>query len=92
MIELRYAGQSLTRIWASPLDPRSTLGHDPDVEVARVLEFPLEHESLPPTLPDQVEVVIRDERRSRSLILDDWRVTRAAAGLDLPCPDERARR
>ncbi len=92
MIEVRYAGQSLTRIWASPLDPRSTLGYDPDVEVARVLEFPLEHDVLPTTLPDRVEVVIRDERPSRSLILTDWVVAPALAEVDLACPDERSQR
>ena len=47
---------------------------------------------LPTTPPDRVEVVVRDERPSRSLILTDWALAGAVASVDLPCNDERARR
>ena len=90
MLEVRFGDQVVTRTRTANEDVRSTLGYDPGVMVSRVLEFPLD--ALPDPLPDSVEVIIRDERRSRSLILDDWRVTHAVAGVDLPCPDDRARR
>ena len=92
MLEVRFGGQVVTRTRTADEDSRSTLGYDPEVMVARVLEFPLESSTLPDPLPDRVEVIVRDERRSRSLILDDWRVTHAVAGVDLPCPDDRERR
>ena len=92
MLEVRFGGQVVTRTRTADEDVRSTLGYDPGVLVARVLEFPLESDALPDPLPDRVEVIVRDERPSRSLILDDWRVTHAVAGVDLPCADDRARR
>lgn len=92
MIEVRYAGQTVTRNWPAAGELRSGLGFDPGVEVARTVEFPLEPGALPTELPERVEVVVRDERPSRSLFLTDWAVAGAAATVDLPCPDERARR
>jgi hypothetical protein len=92
MLEVRFGGRVVTRTQTADEDARSTLGYDPGVMVARVLEFPLESGALPDPLPDRVEIIVRDERRSRSLILDDWRVTHAVAGVDLPCPDDRERR
>jgi hypothetical protein len=92
MLGVRFGGQVVTRTRTADEDVRSTLGYDPGVLVARVLEFPLESDALPDPLPDRVEVIVRDERPSRSLILDDWRVTHAVAGVDLPCADDRARR
>lgn len=91
MLEVRFGGQVVTRTRTAVGDVRSNLGYDPRVLVARVLEFPLESQALPDPLPDTVEVIVRDERRTRSLILDDWRVSNAAAGVVLPCPDERVR-
>lgn len=92
MIEVRYAGQTVTRHWSAPGELRTSLGFDPGVEVARTVEFPLESDGLPANPPERVEVVVRDERPSRSLILTDWAVAGAAAVVDLPCPDERVRR
>lgn len=92
LLEVRYAGQAVTTTWSSVEDPRSSIGYDPRVEVARVFEFPLDHRSLPATPPTGVEVVVRDERRSRSLIIDNWVATTATATARLPCPDERVRR
>jgi hypothetical protein len=91
MFEVRYAGQALTRIWSSEEDPRSLLGFDPQVRVSRVLDFPLDG-PVPDTVPDEVEVVIRDERPPRSLILTDWELGSAVAGVVLACPDERVAR
>jgi hypothetical protein len=92
MLEVRYAGQVVTRSWPADGELRSSLGFDPGVEVTRVLEFPLEPERFPAAPPDRVQVVVRDERPSRSLILTDWAVAGAVATVELPCPDERARR
>ena len=91
MLEVRYAGQALTRIWSSEEDPRSLLGFDPQVQVSRVLDFPLD-QPVPGSPPDEVEVLIRDERPPRSLILTDWELGSAVAGVVLACPDERAAR
>ena len=90
MLEVRFGGQVVTRTRTADEDVRSNLGYDPGVMVGRILEFPLD--ALPDPLPDRVEVIVRDERPSRGLILDDWRVTHAVAGVDLPCPDDRERR
>jgi hypothetical protein len=92
MLEVRYAGQAVTTMWASYEDPRSSGGHDPLVESSRVLEFPLDAARLPRDLPAGVQVVVRDERPPRSLILEEWGVAGAVATVALPCPDERTRR
>lgn len=92
MLEVRYADQVITRIWSAPDDPRSLLNFDPAVEVARVLDFPLDGTRMPTAPPGTVELVIRDERPSRSLILTDWELGSAVAGVLLACPDERAAR
>lgn len=92
MLEVRYADQVLTRIWSSPDDPRSLLGFDPSVEVSRVLDFPLDATRLPTAPPATADVVIRDERPSRSLILTDWELGAVVAGVVLECPDQRAAR
>lgn len=92
MVEVRYAGQAVTRSWPADGELRSSLGFDPGVEVTRTLEFPLEPGGFLAAPPDRVQVVVRDERPSRSLILTEWAVTGAVATVDLPCPDERERR
>lgn len=93
MLEVRYAGRALTRVWSvSEEDPRSLLGFDPLVEVDRVLDFPLEDVALPGDPPSEVEVVIRDERPTRSLLSDDWELGPAVADVVLACPDERTAR
>lgn len=92
MIEVRYAGQAVTQNWPADGELRSSLGFDPGVEVTVAADFPLAFEGFPATPPDRVEVVVRDERRSRSLILTEWVASDAAATVVLSCPDERVRR
>jgi hypothetical protein len=92
LFEVRYAGQAVTRTLSSPGELRSALNHDPGVDTTRSLDFPLEAEALPGALPGRVEVVVRDERPGRSLILQEWVVTHAVAAVDLRCPDQRTRR
>lgn len=92
MLEVRYAGQTLTRIWSSEEDPRSLLGFDPGVQVDRVLDFPLEEGRAPAAPPPEVVLVIRGERPSRSVILTDWELGSAVADVVLACPDERTGR
>lgn len=92
MVEVRYAGQVVTQNWPADGELRSSLGFDPGVEVTVAADFPLAFEGLPATPPDRVEVVVRDERPSRSLILTDWAASDAAATVVLSCPDERVRR
>ena len=92
MLEVRYAGQVVTRNWPADGELRASLGFDPGVETSRTLEFPLDPGGFLAAPPDRVQVVVRDERPSRSVILTDWAVAGAVATVDLPCPDERERR
>lgn len=92
LLEVRYAGRVATRVMTPSSEPRSILGFDPGVEVTRTLEFPIDPVDLPTPAPRRVEVVVRDERPSRSLILEDWVLAAAVATVEMNCPDERARR
>lgn len=92
MLEVRYAGRTSVHPLDDYRDPRSILHFDPDVVAAHVLLFRIEPVDLPTPVPDRVEVVVRDERRTSSPIWSEWVAGYAAASVDLPCPDERRRR
>jgi len=92
MLEVRYAGYTADHPNVAYVEPRRTGGFDPDVPTTQHFEFWLKTDDPLTTPPDSVEVVVRDERPSRSPLWKSWVVSHAVASVTVPCPDDRRRR
>lgn len=93
MLEARYAGVVTDGPWAVYEELRSSnQDFDPDVPTTRVLDFPLDGPDVPPSAPETVDVVVRDERPSSSPLWATWIPSAAVATVELPVSDLRRRR
>jgi len=94
MITVRVSGQELTDDILVTGGSRS-YNYDPDVPAALAYEFrwPAEGSTEPPRPPEEITVIVRDERPLQNFIYDEiLGAGEPVAAVRLPCPDVRRQR
>ncbi len=94
MITVRVGGRELTDDILVTGGARS-YNYDPDVPAPLAYEFrwPVEGSTEPPRPPDEITVIVRDERKLQNFIYDEiLGAGEPVAAVRLPCPDVRRQR